>query len=75
MKRVKRHLVLPVNADKVHIEPTEGFEVGEKVVVAGQSGLKENSRIRELGDPDPDAEKPADTTASTNAPATTKSGT
>ena len=75
VKRVKRHLVLPVNADKVHIEPTEGFEVGEKVVVAGQSGLKENSRIRELGDPDPDAEKPADTTASTNAPATTKSGT
>jgi len=75
VKRVKRQLVLPENADKVHIEPTDGFAVGEKVVVAGQSGLKENSRIRELGDPDPDAEKPADTTASTNAPATTKSGT
>ena len=75
VKRVKRRLVLPLNTDKVNIEPSEGFEPGEKVVIAGQSGLKENSRVRELGDPDPDAEKPADTTASTNAPATTKSGT
>ena len=75
VKRVKRQLVLPENSDKVHIEPTDGFSVGEKVVVAGQSGLKENSRIREVGDPDPDAEQPADTTASTNAPATSKSGT
>ena len=75
VKRVKRRLVLPLNTDKVNIEPSEGFEPGEKVVIAGQSGLKENSRVRELGDPDPDAEKPADTTASTNAPASTKSGT
>jgi len=75
VKRVKRRLVLPLNTDKVNIEPSEGFEPGEKVVIAGQSGLKENSRVRELGDPDPDAEQPADTTASTNAPASTKSGT
>jgi membrane fusion protein (multidrug efflux system) len=61
VKRVKRQLVLPENADKIHIEPVEGFEIGEKVVVAGQSGLKENSRIREVGDPDP-------VTTSTNAP-------
>tara|TARA_Y100001934_G_scaffold32273_2_gene36157 strand:+ start:214 stop:1371 length:1158 start_codon:yes stop_codon:yes gene_type:complete len=61
VKRVKRQLVLPENADKIHIEPVEGFEIGEKVVVAGQSGLKENSRIREVGDPDP-------ATTSTNAP-------
>ena len=48
VKSVKRHLVLPLNADKVHIEPTDGFNVGDKIVVAGQSGLKENSLIREL---------------------------
>ena len=75
VKRVKRCLVLPLNTDKVNIEPSKGFEPGEKVVIAGQSGLKENSRIRELGDPDPDAEQTADTTASTNAAATSKSGT
>ena len=28
-------------ADKVHIEPTDGFDVGDMIVVAGQSGLKE----------------------------------
>jgi hypothetical protein len=74
VKSVKRQLVLPQNADKVHIEPFEGFEVGEKVVIAGQSGLKENSKIREVTDPDPDAEETTATTASTNAPAAGKSG-
>jgi membrane fusion protein (multidrug efflux system) len=75
VRSVKRQLVLPQNADKVHIEPTGGFAVGEKVVIAGQSGLKENSKIREVGDPDPDAEKTDTASASTNAPAASKSGT
>ena len=76
VKRVKRQLVLPENADKVHIEPTDGFAVGEKVVVAGQSGLKENSRIREVGDPDPaTVSTNAPTATSTSAPVTSKSGT
>ena len=76
VKRVKRQLVLPENADKVHIEPTDGFAVGEKVVVAGQSGLKENSRIREIGDPDPaTVSTNAPTATATSAPVTSKSGT
>ena len=76
VRSVKRQLVLPQNADKVHIEPIEGFAVGEKVVIAGQSGLKEDSKIREVGDPDPDAKKSADTAAAdTNAPAASRSGT
>ena len=76
VKRVKRQLVLPENADKVHIEPTDGFAVGEKVVVAGQSGLKENSRIREVGDPDPaTVSTNAPTATATSAPVTGKSGT
>ena len=76
VKRVKRQLVLPENADKVHIEPTDGFAVGEKVVVAGQSGLKENSRIRELGDPDPaTVSTNVPTATTTKASVTSKSGT
>ena len=76
VKRVKRQLVLPENADKVHIEPTDGFAVGEKVVVAGQSGLKENSRIREVGDPDPaTVSTNAPTATATNTSVTSKSGT
>lgn len=49
--RAKRQLVVPINADKVHIEPVEGFQVGESIVVAGQSGLKDESAIRELQPP------------------------
>lgn len=64
VKRVKRQLILAENTDKVHIEPKLGFELGEKIVVAGQSGLKENSRIREEGDPDP--KKIESTTSSSN---------
>lgn len=66
VKSVKRHLVLPLNADKVHIEPTDGFAVGDMIVVAGQSGLKENSLIRELGDPLPGETNAVPATVSTN---------
>ena len=66
VKSVKRQLVLPLNADKVHIEPTNGFDVGEKIVIAGQSGLKEDSLIRELGDPIPGKTNAVPSTVSTN---------
>ena len=66
VKSVKRQLVLPLNADKVHIEPTNGFEVGEKIVIAGQSGLKEDSLIRELGDPIPGKTNAVPSTVITN---------
>ena len=72
VKSVKRHLVLPLNADKVHIEPTDGFAVGDMIVVAGQSGLKENSRyvswaIRCRAKPTP-YRQPSAPTPSSNLP-------
>jgi len=69
VKSVKRQLVLPHNADKVHIEPTDGFLVGDKIVVAGQSGLKENSLIRELGDPLPGETNSVPAAVNTNSQA------
>ena len=51
VKRAKRFLVEPENADKEHIEPKSGFEVGDKIIVAGQSGMKDDAAIREIGDP------------------------
>ena len=50
--RASRHLVVPQNVDKLNVEPIDGFEAGEKIILAGQSGLKENSLIRELDVPD-----------------------
>lgn len=52
VRRAERKLVEPRNADIDNIEPVEGFEVGDLIVVAGQSGLKEDSPIRELGEPE-----------------------
>ena len=43
--RVTRGLVEPVLADKEHIEPARGFEVGDRIVIAGQTGLKDDALV------------------------------
>ncbi|MDA1277580.1 MAG: efflux RND transporter periplasmic adaptor subunit [Verrucomicrobia bacterium] len=57
--RARRELVVPTNADKEHIEPTRGFEVGDLIVAAGHSGLKDDSPIRELSEPEGGSLSPA----------------
>ncbi len=73
VKRAKRFLVEALNTDKEHIEPKSNFEVGDRVVVAGQIGLKDNQPIREVGQPktipDPTASTNALAMAATNAAA------
>jgi membrane fusion protein (multidrug efflux system) len=59
VQRAKRHLVVPLKTDNVHIEPREGFEIGDLIVVAGQSGLKDNSLIRRLEASDASGPAPA----------------
>lgn len=56
--RAQRELVVPVNADKEHIEPMKGFAAGDQVVVAGHSGLKDDSVVRELTSPNPANPRP-----------------
>jgi membrane fusion protein (multidrug efflux system) len=46
----RRQLVVAENVDKLHIEPRGGFEAGDRIVVAGQSGLKDESPVREVGE-------------------------
>ena len=50
LRRAKRQLVVVRNSDKEHIEPVDGFEEGDLIVVAGQGGLKDDSAIRELSE-------------------------
>ena len=73
VNRAKRFLVEAENRDKEHIEPMANFEVGDRVVVAGQIGLKDNQPIREVGQPktipDPTATTNALAMVSTNAAA------
>jgi len=58
-RKVERILVTPILSDKLNIEPLEGFEEGELVVIAGQSGLKDGALVKLPGDPDdePDEEE------------------
>ncbi len=43
--RVKRALVEPALADKEHVEPAGGFKAGDQIVIAGQTGLKDDALV------------------------------
>jgi len=58
--RVTRVLVEPVLADKEHIEPARGFEVGDRIVIAGQTGLKDDALVTLPGEEVEEEEKDAD---------------
>lgn len=66
--RVSRVLVEPVLSDKDHIEPAGGFEVGDQIVVAGQTGLKDGALVKLPGDSEPEEETAAEGSESTNSP-------
>jgi len=46
---VERVRVRPLLENKETIEPVDGLEVGDQLVVAGQAGLKEGSEVRLVG--------------------------
>ncbi|MCD4747805.1 MAG: efflux RND transporter periplasmic adaptor subunit [Thermoanaerobaculales bacterium] len=50
---------LPITAaleDTEYMEPTEGLALGDEIVIAGQSGLKDGAKVRLPGDPEPEDE-------------------
>ena len=53
-RRVERLRVTPLLEDAEFLEPSGGLEVGDELVVAGQSGLKDNGLVRLPGDPEDD---------------------
>jgi hypothetical protein len=57
-EEVERLLVVPRLADQDWIEPASGFAVGDRIVIAGQAGLKDGSKI-EIVDPDAPAAETA----------------
>ncbi len=63
---VERVRVEPVLSDTDNVEPRAGFEAGQRVVVAGQAGLKEGARVEVV---DLDAVPGADATTG-DAPVT-----
>ncbi|MCZ6508059.1 MAG: efflux RND transporter periplasmic adaptor subunit [Acidobacteria bacterium] len=47
---VERLLVAVLLEDRANIEPVDGIEPGDRIVVAGQAGLKDEARVRLVGD-------------------------
>jgi membrane fusion protein (multidrug efflux system) len=66
-RKVERVLVEPRLEDRFNIEPTGGFNEGDLIVVAGQTGLKDAARVRLPEDPDPTEEKAAEKDANLSA--------
>jgi len=50
-RRVKRLPLQPALEDARFVLPAEGFEEGDQLVIAGQSGLKDGGLVRLPGDP------------------------
>ncbi|MFT4586503.1 MAG: membrane fusion protein (multidrug efflux system) [Candidatus Binatia bacterium] len=70
--RVARVLVEPVLTDKDHIEPAAGFEAGDQIVIAGQTGLKDGGLVTLPGASEPEEKVAAEASESTNSPAAGK---
>ena len=51
-RRVERLRVTPLLENADFIEPADGLAAGDQLVVAGQSGLKDNGLVRLPGDPE-----------------------
>ncbi len=43
---VERVAIEPAVSDRLHVEPKSGFAVGDRVVVAGQVGLKDGAKVK-----------------------------
>jgi len=56
-RRIERVRVEARLEDKENLEPVEGIDVGDQLVVAGKIGLTDDSRVRLPGDPKPEPEK------------------
>jgi membrane fusion protein (multidrug efflux system) len=56
-RKVERVKVEPKISDKLNVEPTSGFQEGDQIVVAGQTGLKDGAKVRLPGDPLPEEKK------------------
>jgi membrane fusion protein (multidrug efflux system) len=53
-RTVERVAVTPALEDPEFMEPADGLVLGDQIVVAGQSGLKDGAKVRLPGDPEPE---------------------
>jgi membrane fusion protein (multidrug efflux system) len=58
--RVERLLIVPALEDRDNLEPAGILDAGDRIVVAGQAGLKDGSLVREAGQKPEDTEDESD---------------
>lgn len=74
-RTIERVLVKPILEDREFIEPSDGIDVGDRLVVIGKAGLRPDSLVRLEGDPK-EYPKPAQASGSDskNKPAESAAG-
>jgi len=58
--RVERLLVRAALEDRDNIEPVAGLESGDRIIIAGQAGLKDDSLVRVVGEGADEVADPSD---------------
>ncbi len=59
-RTVERVAVVPALEDPEFMEPSDGLSLGDEIVVAGQSSLKDGATVRLPGDPEPEDDDEGD---------------
>jgi membrane fusion protein (multidrug efflux system) len=59
-RTVERVAITPALEDSEFMEPVAGLALGDQIVVAGQSGLKDGAKVRLPGDPEPEDDDEGD---------------
>jgi len=59
-RRVERVYIEPALSDRDWVEPAEGLEIGDEIVIAGQAGLKDGALVELPGDDSEQAEDAED---------------
>lgn len=65
---VERVSVMPLLADRDFIEPIDGIQEGDSIVISGHTGLKDGSKVRLVGDTTPMVEMDQTTRTAEVAP-------
>jgi len=67
-RKVERLLIEAKLEDRFNLEPASGFQEGDQIVIAGQTGLKDGALVRLPTDPEPESPKDAQPRGANPAP-------
>lgn len=72
-RTVERVLIQPAMEDITSVEPVDGIQPGDQIIITGKTGLRADSRVRLPQDPESDPEDPSTPPINKKGPAAKKS--